>query len=102
MAAWPTDAQYPVSLAPGSIAGCWSTDAANPGVYLTTKDGLVYQSLTRDEATKSWKASPPVRILREPFVPRATTNPERPYILIGPGPKDQPHMLQIVAMKPVE
>lgn len=88
-----------VPLAVGSVAGCWAADAAggSPAVLLTTRDGLVLQRLTRDSA--GWRAGEPTRLLRDPWVPRATSNPQRPFILIGPGPKDRPEMLQIVAMQ---
>jgi hypothetical protein len=90
-----------VPLAPGSVSGCWAVDAttggSGPAVLLTTRDGLVLQRLMRDAS--GWRAADPTRLLRDPWVPQATTNPNRPYILIGPGPKDRPEMLQIVGMR---
>jgi hypothetical protein len=87
-------------LAPGSIAGCWADARFDPAVLLTTSDGLYLQRLTRD--ANGWRAEEPIRLLREPYVPRATNNPDRPFILIGPGPKDKPEMLQIMAMTLIE
>lgn len=84
-------------LAPDSIAGCWHNDADAPGVFLTTPEGLVYQRLT--QRAQRWEATDPVRVLAEPWVPRATTNPERPFVLIGPGRDGR---LRLVAMRIVE
>lgn len=93
---------FVLPLASGSIAGCWAAMRQGPAVLLTTGDGLYLQQLSRSGPV--WRAEAPVRLLREPYVPRATSNPERPYILIGPaaGTKDEPHRLQIVAMKIIE
>lgn len=85
-------------LAPRSMAGAWMTDAAAAaGVFLTTDKGLIHQRLTL-ESNGSWRASSPVRVLDEPFVPRETRNPDRPWILIGPVRAD-PARLQILAMR---
>ncbi len=100
MVAWMPGEDAPIGLAPRSIAACWLIESDGHGVLVTTNDGLYLQRLTRDG--NSWIAEEPTRLLREPFVPRATNNPERPYILIGPGPKDRPEMLQIVAMRLLE
>lgn len=88
-----------IPLAPGSVAGCWAIEppGGGPAVLLTTRDGLVMQRLVRDSS--GWRAAEPARLLRDPWVPLATTDPNRPHILIGPGPKDRPEMLQIVAMR---
>lgn len=92
-----------------SIAGCWALDAAAPdatGVFVTTPRGLMFQRVMRVGA--EWRVSPPTRVLGEAWVPRSTTNPDRPYILIGPVPsggggasKSETARLQIVAMKTV-
>ncbi len=89
-----------VLLADGSIAGCWAHESDRIGVFITTPRGLVYQRLVRDG--QSWNVSEPVRVLADPWVARSTTNPERPFILIGPGPRSNPNSLTIAAMKPVE
>ncbi len=89
-----------VLLADDSIAGCWAHESDRIGVFVTTPRGLVYQRLTRDG--QSWNVSEPVRVLADPWVARSTTNPERPFILIGPGPKSNPNSLTIAAMKPTE
>lgn len=92
--------EWRLRLIPGSIAGCWADTRFGPAVLLTTNDGLFLQRLTRDAS--GWRAEAPARLLREPYVPRATSNPDRPFILIGPGPKDRPERLHIVAMKLIE
>lgn len=102
MAVWMPDADGPMPLAPGSIAGCWLTPADGAGVLLTTNEGLLLQRIARTPGTSApWRIEEPIRLLREPWVPRATRNPERPYLLIGPaaGSPDRPFMLQIAAMK---
>ncbi len=96
VAVWMPDEPSPLLLAPGSIAGCW---AGSDAVLVTTNEGLFLQRLAKDP---TWRAAEPVRLLREPYVPRATTNPDRPFILIGPGPANKPELLQIMAMKLIE
>ncbi|MBL8745354.1 MAG: hypothetical protein JNK58_03250 [Phycisphaerae bacterium] len=100
MTAWMPREAAPVLLAKNSIAACWAGTSPDPSVLITTADGLFLQRLSHDST--GWRAENPVRLLREPFVPRSTTNPERSYILIGPGPKDKPHMLQVMAMQLIE
>ncbi|TVQ80588.1 MAG: hypothetical protein EA380_03105 [Phycisphaeraceae bacterium] len=72
-----------VPLAAESISGVWTRDAAGWGVLLSTSRGLVYQRL--EESRSAWTASPEARLLGEPYVPRATMDPTRPSILIGPA-----------------
>lgn len=85
------------ALVPNSIAGAWLRDAGGLGVFLTTDDGLVFQRLER--SGNAWRASPSVRVLADPWVPRATTDPDRPYILIGPGGPGQEGRLRLFAMR---
>lgn len=72
-----------VALAEESIGGAWTRDAAGWGVLLSTERGLVYQRLQQQRSV--WTASPEARLLGDAYVPRATTDPERPCILIGPS-----------------
>lgn len=98
-----TDAPHTsVLLAPGSIAGCWVLGAGGEpsGALVTTSEGLMLQRLVHDGSM--WRAEAPVRLLRDPWVPRATSDPQKPFILIGPGPRNRPEMLQITAMTLVE
>jgi len=85
------------ALAPGSIAGAWFRDPGGLAVFVTTPDGLLFQRLER--TGNAWTASPSVRVLADPWVPRATTDPERPYILIGPGGPGQEGRLRLFAMR---
>ncbi|MCC6660265.1 MAG: hypothetical protein IT437_05210 [Phycisphaerales bacterium] len=82
---------------PNTVAAALSAGDP-PGYFAATPDGLVFVAdrALRDAAgTASAPGAAPV--LGDPYVPRATTNPERPYILIGPVPRD-PLRLRIVAM----
>lgn len=86
-------------LAAESIAGAWFRDAGGLGVFVTTPDGLMFQRLERSGS--AWTASASVRVLADPWVPRATNNPERPFVLIGPGGPGQDGRLRLFAMSVV-
>lgn len=82
----------------GSVAAAISPERRPPGYFTATADGLVFvpsDSLERRDAAA--REAPAAEVLGDPYVPRATTNPERPFILIGPVPRD-PLRLRIVAM----
>jgi hypothetical protein len=68
----------------------------SPGYFAATPDGLVFVT---DKSLSDRSAATPssAPVLGDPYVPRATTDPARPYILIGPVPRD-PKRLRIVAM----
>lgn len=102
MAVWPAEADGPIALAAGSIAGCRAETRAGRAVLLTMLDGLYLQRLIRIDG--GWSVEAPVRLLREPWVPRATSDPARPFVLIGPaaGTAEEPHRLQIAAMRLIE
>lgn len=97
---WMAGEPAPIPLAPNSIAACFARTPTGPAVLVTTNQGLHLQRLSTHDTGS--RAEAPVRLLREPFVVRATTNHERPYILIGPGSNTQPHTLQVVAMQIIE
>ncbi len=84
-------------LAERSIAAAF--DAPTGGYFLTTPRGLVHQRLM-DGATGP-SALPEARVLSESWVARPSSNPAAPYVLIGPGPKNQSGTLQITAMEVV-
>lgn len=86
-----------LQLMPGSIAASWAIDPVSPALLMTSGSGLHLQRLERTGA--GWAAASPVRLLREPYVATATSNPARPFILIGPGPKDRPDQLSLVALR---
>lgn len=85
-----------VGLAPDSISGCWMHDAVGPAVLLTTPDGLVAQRIVA--TSDGYEVSAPARLLAEPWAPRATTNPDAPFVLIGPGPRNDPERLSIAIL----
>lgn len=82
----------------GSVAAAISPERRPPGYFTATGEGLVFvpsDSLVRRDAGP--REAPAAEVLADPYVPRATTNPERPFILIGPVPRE-PLRLRIVAM----
>ncbi|MEM9084209.1 MAG: hypothetical protein AAGB34_11480, partial [Planctomycetota bacterium] len=87
-------------LAEDSIAGAFVHDAAGFGVFVTTPDGLQYQRLIRDKVQT--RATTPARVLADPFVPRTTNNPDRPWVLIGPDPSGDPLRLWVLGMRLAE
>jgi hypothetical protein len=91
-------------LAERSIAGAWHlrrTQSGEPvwSVFLTTPDGLKHQTVLR--SGRALEASPAVDVSEEVWVPRATNDAVRPYILIGPSERD-PRGLRLVEMRPVD
>jgi hypothetical protein len=93
----PTTAEL-IPLARNSIAGCWAPDAGGWAVLVTTPEGLVHQRIERDEATGLWRALPVARMLGEAWVPRATMDPDHPFILIGPD-KRRPTRVMIASLR---
>lgn len=79
-----------------TVAAAPAAAADSPGYFAATPDGLVFVTNTSlsDPSAAGPHAAP---VLGDPYVPRATTDPSRPYILIGPVPRD-PKRLRIVAM----
>lgn len=93
-----------VLLADQSIAGAWHmrrTASGTPvwSVFLTTPEGLRHQTVIR--RNRVLEASPAARVSEEVWVPRSTTDASRPYILIGPSPRD-PRSLMLVEMRPTD
>ncbi len=81
-----------VLLAEDSIAGVLAPEASTPGYLLTTPEGLTFQA--RDRRGRII-ATP--RVLSEAYVPRATTEASRAFILLGPG--RQANRLEVAAMR---
>lgn len=84
-----------------SISGAWyARDRGNGrvawSVFLTTPDGLKHQAL--DRSRTGWNALPAATVIEEVYVPRATTDPDRPYILIGPS-RANPAELDVLVMR---
>ncbi len=87
-----------VLLAPHSIAGAWHVNGDRWGMFLTTPDGLQFQAIGVDKRGVITVGNA-ARVLDEAYVPRSTSDPEHPYVLIGPGKSSKE--LQLVWMTPV-
>jgi hypothetical protein len=75
-------------LPPKSIAATRHPrgDVDNPGYFATTPAGLVFSAdPPGDEADPTRLRPPEVSVLGTPYVPRATTDPDRPLVLFGPA-----------------
>lgn len=88
------------ALAPKSVSGAWNRDPVGWTVFLSTPEGLLHQRIIRDDDTGDLTTLPPSKVLGDPYVPRATMDPERPFVLIGPGPNES-NRLQILLMHPI-
>jgi hypothetical protein len=81
-----------------SVAAAVSRDPATTGYFTATTDGLVFvpnDELSRHDPAGHEPSSAPV--LGDPYVPRATTNTDRPFVLIGPVQRD-PKRLRLLAL----
>jgi hypothetical protein len=85
-----------------SIAAAPVNTGDRSGYFCTTPEGLVFTP--RPDPTDSWDSDalpePVAKILPDPVVPRATTDPERPFILLGPDPNRR-ERLRIHVLKPM-
>lgn len=79
----------------GSIAGAWIESTDPLRVLLTAREGLMHQQVSRiaasgggggggDGGEGGLSAREAARVEREPWVPVSTTDPEFPWVLIGP------------------
>ncbi len=84
-------------LASKSISAAWAPDEAGWAVILSTPDGLAHQRLVRRRGV--WEALPAAKILADPYVPRATSNPDRPFVLVGPDGPGISRNLRIVGLR---
>ncbi|GAB4543802.1 MAG: hypothetical protein Tsb0013_00320 [Phycisphaerales bacterium] len=85
-----------VPLADRSFGGAWAPDEGGWAVLLSTPDGLVHQRLVSRQ--RVWEALPGADVLADPYIPRVTRNPDRPFVLIGPAPDDATRRLSIVGL----
>jgi hypothetical protein len=83
-------------LAPRSQAAVASPFPGNPGYFQTTPEGLTFSPPPRP-GDASAKPALGARLMDQPYVPRITTNPDRPFVLLGPAGKD-PNRLVILGM----
>lgn len=88
-------------LAPKSISAAWAPDEGGWAVLLATDEGLVHQRLVESREGYGWESRPPAKMLVDPFVPRATSDPQRPFILLGPASAKDGPRLNIVLMQVV-
>jgi hypothetical protein len=92
------------NLAAGSSAAAWYPRRLPDGrviwgVFVTTREGLVYQQIRVEAgAAGAIEALPGAVVIEESYVPRATTNADAPWVLIGPNKQD-PRKLDIVRMR---
>lgn len=68
-------------LSPNSVAAVRTPAITTPGAFVTTTKNLVFWP----EASRSNARAPEARVLDAPHVARATTDPARPIILMGPA-----------------
>ncbi len=94
MAALRLDSSAFEPLAPESISAAASRDAARPGFYCTTPDGLVFvpagERPNKPEVTT-------VRVLASPYIPRRITGSPESMLLLGPV-KGRPDALELVRL----
>ena len=83
-----------IGLSPKSQAAIISPFPGNPGYFQTTPEGLTFIPPPNNSA----KPAPGARLMDQPYVPRATTNPDRPLVLLGPASKNDPSRLVILGM----
>jgi hypothetical protein len=82
-----------------SVAAASSPLVGAPGWYCATPEGLVFSPASVPSQESGHNGDVPVvRVLGDAYVPRATTDAPRPFILIGPV-RDDPKRLRIVAMR---
>jgi hypothetical protein len=87
MAAFDPGRGQVVALEDHSIAGCWVPDEAGWAALLTTPDGLEHQRIVKRDGL--WEALPAARSLGDAYVASATVDVARPFVLIGPDPRDE-------------
>lgn len=86
-----------------SIAAARDTDPELAGYFCTTPEGLVFTPPPKP--TDPWdpqpgRPAPVANVLADPFVPWATNDDNRPFILVGPDP-NHPDRLRLFALKPI-
>jgi hypothetical protein len=89
-----------VLLPQHSVAASRAEDAGAPGWFVTTPEGLIFSPDSAREPLEPGqrRTVKNPRILAGPYVPRRTTDPNRPLVLLGPMPRD-PNRLQVMALR---
>ncbi len=85
-------------LAANSIAAVRWTNASKVGYLCTTPKGLVF---SLEPSSTAEPHTPEARMLFESYVPRLTSDANRPALLLGPV-KTDPHTLEIIGIAPSE
>ncbi len=101
IALWPVDGSVQL-LAPGSIAGVRDGRLIGDGFLCTTPEGLVFSRAGRGAGPAGvGEIDAPTRVLASAYVARATTDPLRPYVLLGPSGRDLSR-LEVAMLTPGE
>lgn len=96
----PRDGAF-VGLSPKSQAAVASPFPGNPGFIETTPEGLTFippPPLAGFDESRTGKPSVAAKLMDTPYVPRVTTNGERPLVLFGPAGKNDPSKLLVLSM----
>lgn len=99
MAVFDPAASELLPLVPGSIAAVHYQNEATSGYFCTTQQSLVFTPEPRRVDTSDQQRRNDAKIIQTPFVPRATTDKQRPILLFGPTKSDPTH-LQLIALNP--
>lgn len=83
-------------LAPKSLAAVRTPDLGNDGYFCATADEVVFTPWPLPRSAT--RRPPDIRMLAGPYIPRGTTNPARPFILLAPSRAD-PAELQVMSMQ---
>lgn len=86
-------------LVPNSIAAVRFHNASTSGYFCTTPQSLTFTPEPRRMDTSEQQRRNDAKIIQTPFVPRATTDKDRPILLLGPS-KSDPTRLQLIALSP--
>ncbi len=86
-------------LVPNSIAAVRFQNASSSGYFCTTPQSLSFTPEPRRMDTSEQQRRNDAKVIQTPFVPRATTQRDRPILLLGPS-KSDPTRLQLIALCP--
>lgn len=89
-----------VGLSPRSQAAIASPFPGNPGYIQTTPEGLTFIPPPSSSDSRESRGRPPIgaKLMDAPYVPRSTTNPDRPLVLFGPAGKNDLNRLVVLGM----
>jgi hypothetical protein len=81
-------------LAEKSIAAAWWGTPGEQGFFCTGPEGLVFTPVAEPGTARTGQEA---RVLGGAFVARATNDPERPFVLLGPSRRD-PGRIEVAVM----